>query len=144
MQQVPRKDVERLTGESAEPIDALAPMGWRCYAAIESQRVISHAFVEARADGPFLFRAFTEPDRRGEGIFSALTSFIASEARGRALASSTRASNTRSLRAHRAAGFVVMRRRMRIFLFGLELQQLPSALRARLAGVLPRRNQHPS
>jgi hypothetical protein len=139
---VERERVEQLTGQQPDLLDRIAPAGWSCHVAIDGGRVVSYAFVEARPDAPLLFRAYTEPDRRGEGLFRLVSVSVAASvfaAGARVLESSTRVGHAPSIRAHRAAGFHVARRRLDLVVFGFGLKRSVSAIRlriARLAGTL--------
>jgi GNAT superfamily N-acetyltransferase len=117
-----------------EALDRVAPAGWRCLATLDGPRLAAYAFVERRPEGPHLFRAHTDPDLRGQRLFSRLTSSIASRlhAEGeRTLTSSTAIGNRPSLRAHRAAGFVVAKRHLDLVVLGMSLRRLLAWARRR-------------
>jgi hypothetical protein len=142
VQEVERDRVEILTSQRPDLLDRVAPAGWSCHVAIDGDRVVSYAFIEARSDAPLLFRAYTAPDRRGEGMFRLVSASIAASvfATGaRFLESSTRVGHAPSIRAHRAAGFHVARRRLDLVVFGFGLKRAVSAIClpiARIVGTL--------
>ena len=130
-------------GQVAEEIDRSATAPWRCFVAVANERFIHHAFVQMRPQAPFLFRVFTAPERRAEGVFSQVVEHIAAvlAAEGAtALYSSSGRRNQASLRAHRRAGFVVVRRRYDPVVLGVPLRPLARRLitSARALGRLPR------
>ncbi|HXU63710.1 MAG TPA: hypothetical protein VN962_18560 [Polyangia bacterium] len=139
VREVARDELASLLGDNpalmraAGDLDLAAPNGWRCFVAAIDGRPRHVSFVETRPGRPLLFGAVTEPTARGRGLFAATVRFIAAAlARDGvpALWSSVAGRNRPSVRAHRAAGFRVVRRT-----FDLRVAQI--SLRA-LAGRLVR------
>jgi hypothetical protein len=90
--------------------DEMTAGRWRCFAAFDGETPVHQSFVQLRPGLPLLFAARTRADMRGRGAFRATVAHLArvlADAGEMTLASSTIRSNRASLRAHRAAGFVV-------------------------------------
>ena len=128
IREIPRDAVEetlgtsRLPAQTLEELDAVAPAGWRCFAALSGGEAVHSSFVDLREGRPHLFRVRTVPSERGKGVFSLVVRTIAlrlaSEGYSK-LTSSSGGSNRASRRAHAAAGFVETRRRIELRFLGL-------------------------
>jgi hypothetical protein len=119
VREIERAEIAPLLGGSAalrrspEALDAVTRSHWRCFVALDGDRPVHVSFVEMRPERPLLFGAVTEPSARGRGAFRVAVRFIAERLRASgetSLYSWTRTKNDASLRAHLAAGFVVIRR----------------------------------
>jgi hypothetical protein len=137
VRELARGEVESVLGVSptlrhrVEDVDAVAPNGWRCFAAFDEGTPVHRSFVELRPGRPLLFGAITEPDRRGGGAFRATLGVLASklrEAGETGLFSSTSLNNRPSVRAHRAVGFKVVGRSFDAFVRGVSLRALARRL----------------
>ena len=137
MRELARDELEAVLGVSAtlrrrpEDVDAVAPNGWRCFAAFDEGTPVHRSFVELRPGRPLLFGALTEPASRGRGAFQVTFEVLASklrEAGETGLFSSTSLSNRPSVRAHRAVGFEVVGRTFDVFVRGVSLRGLARRL----------------
>jgi hypothetical protein len=137
VRELSRDEVQSVLGASptlrhrVEDVDAVAPNGWRCFAAFDRGTPVHRSFVELRPGRPLLFGAATEPGRRGSGAFRATVGVLASKLREDGepgLFSSTSLSNRPSVRAHRAAGFNVVGRSFDVFVRGVSLRGLARRL----------------
>ncbi len=127
---------ELAPGTLAE-LDAIAPLRWRCFAAFDDGHPIHHTFVAYRDTGPELFRVWTAASHRRRGVFVEVVSAIArslSDEHESAICSKIGVRNPTSLQAHRAAGFVVVRRRYDPILFGWDMRRAASVLWRRARG----------
>jgi hypothetical protein len=116
-------------------LDAIAPLGWRCFAAFEGDCIVHHSFVAERAEGPELFRVLTVESHRRRGLFRSMVGGIAHTLRseGRhALQSKAGVSNPLSVQAHRRAGFAIVHRRYEVVVLGVNLMRTASKVRRRL------------
>jgi len=144
VREVPRDEVERLLAGSRlqasrlENLDEAAPEGWRCWMALDGSEVVHHSFVAPRPEGPLLFRVFTDPPRRRSGLFRHVVGTIGmalAREGERALYSSCGWTNTASLRAHAAAGFVVIRRRIDPIVLGVDVRKAPRRMISMLRSI---------
>lgn len=107
-----------------DSLDRVAPEGWRCFVGLRDGEPVHQSFVRAVPSGPRLFRSFTARGHRGRGAFQAVVrhvaAVLASEGR-EALYSACDARNHRSRRAHEAAGFQLVDRRLLVTLRGRRL-----------------------
>jgi len=131
VRELARGDMSRVLGASAElnrpadRLDAVAPAGWRCFAAFDGDTPVHVSFVEVRPARPLLFGAVTDPAARGRGAFRATIQYIAArllEAGEVTLYSSVDWHNGVSLRAHTAAGFEIARRRVDVRVLGVSVR----------------------
>jgi len=132
VRELPREQVEAELAMKVSELDRVAPGGWRCFVATRDHAVLAHGFVQSHPASPLLFRVFTHPEHRGRRRFRTLVWSIAAQLRWegeRTLSSSTRLGNRSSVRAHRAAGFVVEARRLDVVLFGHSLRRLAGRAR---------------
>jgi GNAT superfamily N-acetyltransferase len=112
---------------SVAELDAVAPSGWRCFVAFWEGAPVHVRFIETRPGRPLAFGDFTAPAMRKRGAYRAALAFVAARlhAEGEAsLFSSVSGANRPSLRAHEAAGFVVVRRRFDVRVRGVSLRAL--------------------
>jgi hypothetical protein len=116
-----------LAGSSVEDFDAVAPSGWRCFAA-ERNGVVQHlCFVETRPGHPVLFGSVTRPTARGSGALKATALHIAGllAARGEpTLYASTSRSNHAAQRAFLGVGFRVAARSLDVVVLGTSVRSL--------------------
>lgn len=98
-------------GRSPRDLDAIAPSGWRCFAAFTAGGPVAvpvHVSFVALGPRPLLFAVLTIPAWRRHGAFSATVAAMAgalAEVGHRELRSSVALRNWRSLLAHWSAGF---------------------------------------
>lgn len=110
-----------------DQLDLVAPAGWRCFVGFERGAPAHVSFVETRPTSPLLFGSITERAARGRGAFRAAVAYVAERMREAGqpfLYSSVGWSNRASLRAHAAAGFVVVGRRIDLRVRGVSLRGL--------------------
>jgi len=131
VRELARGELARVLGVSAalnrpaDGVDLVAPSGWRCFAAFDGATPIHVSFVELRPSRPLLFGAVSEPAARGRGAFRETIRFIAARLRDAgetSLYSSVGWSNRASLRAHEAAGFEIMQRRVDVRVLGVSVR----------------------
>ncbi len=109
----------------ADRVDLVAPNGWRCFAAFDGATPVHVSFVELRPSRPLLFGAVSEPAARGRGAFRETIQFIAArlhDGGDTSLYSSVGWSNRASLRAHAAAGFDIVQRRVDVRVLGVSVR----------------------
>jgi hypothetical protein len=137
VRELARDDVARVLGGSralargVDQLDAVAPAGWRCFAAFDRDTPVHVSFIALRAGGPLLFGAVSEPGLRGRGAFRAVMRHIAArlhDAGETTLLSSVAWRNRASLRAHAAAGFEVVARTADVFVLGVSLRAVARRL----------------
>jgi hypothetical protein len=132
IRELSREEVETVLAMRVGELDRVAPGGWRCFVATRDDDVIARNFVQRCPGRWLLFRGWTHPEHRGRRHFRTLVWSIAARLRaggGRTLRSSTRLRNHASVRAHRAAGFVVEGRRLDVVVFGIGLRRLAGRAR---------------
>jgi hypothetical protein len=131
VRELARDDLARVLGASpalnrpAHRVDLVAPAGWRCFAAFDGATPVHVSFVELRPHRPLLFGAVSEPAARGRGAFRDTIQFIAArlhDAGETSLYSSVGWNNRASLRAHAAAGFEIVQRRVDLRVGGVSLR----------------------
>lgn len=108
-----------------DELDRAAGAPWRCFVALRGPSLLHHSFVAMRSGHPLLFRVVTLPPFRSAGVFGATAASISRvlAAEGEpVLYSSCSSQNRRSLRAHRAAGFLVERRRFDARIGGISVR----------------------
>ena len=137
VRELARGDVARVLGASpalnrpADRVDVVAPNGWRCFVAFDGATPVHVSFVELRPNRPLLFGAVSEPAVRGRGAFRETIRYIAArlhDAGEASLYSSVGWNNRASLRAHAAAGFEIMRRRVDVRVLGVSVRGVASRL----------------
>ncbi len=137
VRELARAEVEPVLGavpalaRSLATLDAVAPSGWRCFAAFEAGVPVLATFVELRPGRPLSFGSVTVPQARGRGAFRAALAVIAArlaEAGEVTLFGAVSGANRASLRATAAAGFVVVRRTYDLRVRGVSLRTLARRL----------------
>jgi hypothetical protein len=131
VRELARGDMARVLGGSralnrpADRVDMVAQSGWRCFAAFDGATPVHVSFVELRPNRPLLFGAVSEPAARGRGAFRETIRYIAArlhEAGEISLYSSVGWNNRASLRAHAAADFEIMQRRVDVRVLGVSVR----------------------
>jgi hypothetical protein len=126
-----RDEVEPVLGavpalaRSLVVLDAVAPSGWRCFAAFEGGAPVCATFVELRPNRPLSFGSVTVPAGRGRGAFRAAIAVVTARLRDAGevtLFGAVSGANRASLRATAAAGFVVVRRTYDLRVRGVSLR----------------------
>lgn len=137
IREIQRDDLLPVLGSSpalyraTDQLDLVAPAGWRCFVAFDGAAPAHVSFVEMRSTSPLLFGSVTERAARGRGAFRAVVHYAAERMREAGqpfLYSSVGSSNRASLRAHAAAGFVVVGRRIDVRALGLSLRSVARRL----------------
>lgn len=131
VRELARGELARVLGASpaldrpADRVDLVAPHGWRCFAAFDGPTPVHVSFVELRPGRPLLFGAVSEPAARGRGAFRETIRYIAArlcDTGDTSLYSSVGWSNRASLRAHAAAGFEIVQRRVDVRVLGVSVR----------------------
>lgn len=140
VRELARAELEAVLSGTAElaqrvgDLDRVAPHGWRCFAAFEGAHPVHVSYVETRPGRPLLFSVVTEPHARGRGAFRATVRHIGGNLRERGectLFSAASRSNAASLRAHQAAGFVVVSTALDPIVLGVSLRDVARRLLGR-------------